>query len=104
MHRETVGMAAILLVASAVAIQSQGSRPAKSGIEVREDHIEFLVDGKSVARYVTGPNIAKPYFWPMLGPGGERLTRAWPMERGAPGESTDHVHQKSAWFCHGDVI
>jgi hypothetical protein len=26
------------------------------------------------------------------------------MEKGKTGETTDHVHQKSAWFCHGDVI
>src|SRR5205085_2564333 len=24
--------------------------------------------------------------------------------KAGPGESTDHPHQKSAWFCHGDVI
>jgi hypothetical protein len=26
------------------------------------------------------------------------------METGLPNETKDHVHQKSAWFCHGDVI
>jgi hypothetical protein len=26
------------------------------------------------------------------------------MEKGHPGETSDHPHQKSAWFCHGDVI
>jgi hypothetical protein len=26
------------------------------------------------------------------------------MEPALPGGSTDHPHQKSAWFCHGDVI
>src|SRR5262249_21319290 len=38
------------------------------------------------------------------GPGGVPVTRAWPMEKSRPGESTDHIHQKSMWFCHGDVI
>src|SRR5262249_34145303 len=46
----------------------------------------------------------RPTFWPLLAPGGARLTRAWPMEAAKPGESQDHPHQKSAWFCHGDVI
>src|ERR1700730_9816725 len=32
------------------------------------------------------------------------MTRSWPMEKAQPGGSMDHVHQKSAWFCHGDVI
>src|SRR5262249_55483437 len=35
---------------------------------------------------------------------GQPLTRAWPMSKAADGGSTDHVHQKSPWFCHGDVI
>ena len=26
------------------------------------------------------------------------------MIRGTVGDTTDHFHQKSAWFCHGDVI
>ena len=26
------------------------------------------------------------------------------MVKDIPGESHDHIHQKSAWFCHGDVI
>ena len=48
--------------------------------------------------------LAKPYCYPLLTPNGEAVTRAWPMERGKPGETTDHFHQKSLWFCHGDVI
>jgi hypothetical protein len=26
------------------------------------------------------------------------------MVKGLPGETADHPHQKSLWFCHGDVI
>src|SRR5262249_23154545 len=48
--------------------------------------------------------VAKPYLWPLNAPGGVTVTRAWPMEPAKPGGSTDHPHQKSAWFCHGDVI
>src|SRR5207249_1657673 len=56
------------------------------------------------AVYRCGPDVAKPYLWPLSAPGGMPLTRAWPMEKAALGGSTDHPHQKSAWFCHGDVI
>ncbi|QEL14483.1 DUF6807 domain-containing protein [Limnoglobus roseus] len=48
--------------------------------------------------------LAKPYFYPLNAPGGTCATRPWPMIRGTQGETTDHFHQKSAWFCHGDVI
>jgi hypothetical protein len=80
------------------------AEPAAVAIQVAEDHIDFLVGKDLVARYHKGPDVAKPYFWPLNGPGDRPLTRAWPMEKAAPGGSTDHIHQKSAWFCHGDVI
>jgi hypothetical protein len=73
-------------------------------IEVRPDHVDFRAGKDLVTRYRIGPDLAKPYFWPVHGPGGVSLTRAWPMEEAPPGGSTDHVHQKSAWFCHGDII
>ncbi len=68
------------------------------------DQIIFQLRGDVVCRYHKSPDAAKPYLWPILGPGAVALTRAWPMEKGTTGESTDHVHQRSVWFCHGDVI
>ncbi len=44
----------------------------------------------------------KPYFFPVLGPGGRRFTRAYPMES-VEGEERDHPHQRSFWFTHGNV-
>jgi hypothetical protein len=49
------------------------------------------------------PGPAKPYLWPLRAPGDVPVTRAWPMDP-AGAKAKDHVHQKSAWFCHGDVI
>jgi len=48
--------------------------------------------------------LAKPFFYPLNAPNGVQVTRGWPMVRGTAGEKTDHYHQKSVWFCHGDVI
>ena len=31
------------------------------------------------------------------------MTRAWPLRKDDPTEKTDHVHQKSFWFDHGNV-
>jgi hypothetical protein len=73
-------------------------------VQADGDHVDFLVKGKLMARYECGPKVAKPYFWPLNSPAGEPITRAWPMEPLKPGGTKDHVHQKSAWFCHGDVI
>jgi hypothetical protein len=79
--------------------------PADVAITVTKDHVDFLAGKNLIGRYHVGANVAKPYFWPLNGPTGTPITRAWPMEKGQPNESADHVHQKSAWlFCHGDVV
>ena len=79
-------------------------RPAGPHVEAAKDHIDFF-DGKDlVTTYHIGPDAAKPYFWPLNAPDGADVTRDWPMEKAKPGEQTDHVHQKSGWFTHGDVI
>src|SRR5438309_218492 len=73
-------------------------------IQRAADHLDFTIAGKLVGRYQIAPRVAKPYLWPLNAPGGTAITRAWPMEPASPGGSTDHLHQKSAWFCHGDVV
>lgn len=72
--------------------------------KVSERAIEFRVGTALVTRYHTDPAAAKPYFWPILAPGAIPVTRGWPMEKGLPKQTVDHPHQKSAWFCHGDII
>jgi hypothetical protein len=57
-------------------------------IQVKGDQIDFLIGKELVGSYQKGPKVAKPYMWPLLGPGGVQMT----------------PHQKSLWFCHGDVI
>ena len=75
------------------------------GIGVDKDQEVYFTVGKElVTKYHIGPDFAKPYFWPLNAPNGVAVTRAWPMEKPQPGEQTDHVHQKSGWFSHGDVI
>jgi hypothetical protein len=74
-------------------------------ITVGKDAIDFKAGSASVAKYAVADSVAKPYLYPVLAPNGVGVTRAWPVEKGLPGEVTkDHVHQKSVWFCHGDVI
>ncbi len=45
----------------------------------------------------------KPVLFPIHGPGGVMMVRQWPLRPAAPGEETDHPHQKGLWFTHGDV-
>lgn len=57
-------------------------------------------DGSSIT--VTNPT-RHVYFWPVNGPGGLPMTRAWPMVPDAPDEEKDHQHHRSLWFSHGAV-
>jgi hypothetical protein len=46
---------------------------------------------------------SKPVLYPILGPGGARMTRDYPFKKGTPGEASDHPHHASLWFTHGEV-
>ena len=77
---------------------------ADVNLKVGKDAVEFYVGTELVTRLHVAPSYSKPILWPMHAPNGAPLTRSWPMIKDLPGESADHPHQKSAWFCHGDVI
>jgi hypothetical protein len=98
MHRHAL---AILLLAP-LAVWAAEPEPR---IELtKEGEAEFFLGDELVARYHMSWELAKPYFWPLNAPGKVPVTRGWPMVKGLPKETADHVHQKSGWFCHGDVI
>ncbi len=65
------------------------------------DKIRVEIDGQLFTEYCfTGaPHV---YFYPLIGPGGARMTRDWPM-KDSPGEDHDHPHHRSLWFAHGAV-
>ena len=100
----TVAALALLIAGWASAADTGDKFEGKVTAEVGKGHIDFRAGKALVGRYVIGADVAKPYFWPLNVPGGEAITRGWPMTPPEPGEQTDHPHQKSAWFCHGDVI
>src|SRR5262245_3508265 len=85
---------------------ARAADPGEVKITKEGDAFEFRIGNALVTRYHTnfdGKGF-KPYFWPVNAPGDVPVTRGWPMKEGEPMETKDHVHQKSAWFCHGDVI
>jgi hypothetical protein len=95
-----------IVLAVAATSSASADNPADPSVRLSEDrgHAMFAIGDDAVARYHIGPRVAKPYVFPVLAPGGIPVTRGWPMVNGLPKETKDHVHQKSAWFCHGDVI
>lgn len=93
--RLTLAMAC-WLAAAAVAV-------AAGPWEVVKDEQGLVVkkDGKLVTHYLVKSG-NKPILWPVIGPTGKEMTRAYPM-RMVDGEKKDHVHQRSLWFTHGSV-
>lgn len=77
------------------------SAPSRWQARLTGNGLEITCDGRLVTRYVFS-GAAKPYLYPIHAQTGVAMTRAFPMEQ-REGESTDHPHQKSFWFTHGDV-
>lgn len=80
-----------------------GSPPA---VEVKDDgkaNVSVTVGGQllTVYRYLGNP--VRPCFFPLLGPGGKRVTRSWPITDDIADDPRDHPHHRSLWVSHGDV-
>lgn len=67
-----------------------------------DDRLEIRKGDRAILTYRYG-GVSRPFFHPVLAPGGAELTRRWPILEAAPGEEKDHPHQKSLWFAHGAV-
>ncbi len=63
--------------------------------------VVIKIDGQLFAEYLTDV-AGTPAVWPIIGPTGKPVTRAYPMAEQA-GERQDHPHHRSLWFNHGDV-
>ncbi len=63
------------------------------------DHqVAFRIDGHERLRWHFGPSYPRPFFYPLIGPSGNALTRM-----GHPG-APDHDHHRSIWFAHAKVL
>lgn len=80
---------------------------APAGVKLRDEGPTRLAivlpDGVfTVYNYEFGPKEPKPFFYPVLGPGGKAVTRNFPM-KDVEGEDKDHPHHRSFWTAYGDV-
>jgi hypothetical protein len=57
--------------------------------------------GRPFAEYVLDQG-NKPYLWPVYGPSGKVMTRAYPMAD-LPGEQKDHPHHRGITFGHESI-
>lgn len=76
-------------------------RAAEITAQRSERGVTVKIDGQLFTEYLTRSG-TKPILWPIIGPTGKPMTRAYPMEEGT-NENKGHVHQRSMWFAHGKV-
>lgn len=78
---------------------------AFAAVEVKDDpnagKVTVTLDGKALTEYVYR-GAMHTYFWPVIGPEGLKMTRAYPMQE-IEGEDHDHPHHRSLWYAHGKV-
>jgi hypothetical protein len=83
-----------ILAAANLAVAEVTAERSEKGVVVKIDgtlFTEYLADFRGT-----------PILWPIIGPTGKPMTRAYPMGKGRD-EREDHPHQRSLWFTHGSV-
>ena len=87
-----------------IAIVLLAAAPCLAQVKVTKGsgRLEVEVEGKPYGALYVGPEVQKPYFYPLRAASGQIVTRMYPMEN-VPGESRDHRHHRGLWFTHGDV-
>lgn len=66
------------------------------------NRLRIEIRGQLLTEYHFGPDVPRPYFYPVIGPGGAGMTRNWPLKE-TPGEEHDHLHHRGLWYAHGAV-
>lgn len=64
--------------------------------------VDILVNGSLFTSYIYPDVVRKPVFWPVISPGGNAVTRTFPMGQ-KNGERVDHPHHVGNWLNYGDV-
>ena len=91
----------LLLLSTAILAPAHAE---KVSLKKGKGKVTVEVDGELFTEYLyDGHGRSKPVLYPILGPGGARMTRDYPFKKGTPGEASDHPHHASLWFTHGEV-
>lgn len=76
---------------------------AQKGFSIEREGTNLTIrhNGKLFTRYIVDDS-NKPYLFPVIGPTGKPMTRAYPMKT-IEGEQHDHPHHRGIWFGHQGV-
>jgi hypothetical protein len=101
MIRRTRVLPGITLALSAFAFSCAAADSGGVRITQQADRLRIEINGQLFTEYFF-KDVPRPYFYPLIGPGGAPMTRNWPMKT-TPDEEHDHLHHRSLWFTHGEV-
>ena len=72
--------------------------PRMQVVPMPYDQASFQQEGVELTRYHFGPELHRPFLFPVIGPAGRSLTRM-----GHPHDPESHSHHNSVWISHNDV-
>jgi hypothetical protein len=104
MTRPNLPSRRLLLLAAAFVIGAAAQRLlAAQGFTADQSAAGVVIkhDGQPFAEYVIG-EANKAYLYPVFGPTGKAMTRAYPMRK-VEGEQFDHFHHRGVWFGHENI-
>jgi hypothetical protein len=87
-----------VLLATAACAVSPKSVPQMQVVPMPYNQASFQRDGVELTRYHFGPELHRPFLFPIIGPSGRPLTRM-----GHPHDPESHSHHNSVWISHFDV-
>lgn len=100
---KSLGLFVLMLLAN-IAFLAQNALPAPKPVPELQVvpmpyyQASFQRDGVEIARYHFGPELNRPFVFPVVGPSGKSLTRM-----GHPHDPESHSHHNSVWISHTDV-
>ncbi|MHC5035285.1 MAG: DUF6807 domain-containing protein, partial [Planctomycetota bacterium] len=86
-------------------LRKSSARPPASSVHVQQQDdgtVRVSVGHEFLTRYTAARDMPRPCLYPLIGPFGQGVTRAYPQEE-VEGDSTDHIHHRSLWVAWGDV-
>ena len=69
-------------------------------VDVPGERMEVLIDDQLFTAYHYSQKWARPFLYPLIGPGGKSVTRRLATKED---KDMDHHHHRSFWVAHGDV-
>lgn len=87
-----------MLVAATWVVAAPKSVPRMQALPLPNHEISFQRDGQEITRYHFGPDLRRPFLYPINGPSGRSLTRM-----GHPHDPESHSHHNSMWIAHASA-